>query len=402
MLWLKETCSNGNLSFSCNLEPAVRDADIIFLALPTPPSEDGSADLSHVLKVSEQLADIIDKYTVVVTKSTVPVGTGDKINALLSKHLDRSLYDVVSIPEFLREGSAVADFMKPDRVVVGTSSRRAQDLMKRLYAPFVRQNNPVICMDIRSSEMTKYAANCYLATRISFMNEIANLCDLVGANVDNIRKGIGSDDRIGKSFLYPGIGYGGSCFPKDVQALERTSREFGYNFRILNSAEEVNRKQRRVLPEAIDQYFGSELRGRQIALWGLAFKPNTDDIREAPALDIINYLLSAGAHVSVFDPEAQENVRAVYGDKLTYCQNQYDALNGADALVIATEWSLFRTPDFARMSMLMQQPVIFDGRNLYDPARVRSEGFVYSSIGRPASETEAITKVFRRSVMAAG
>lgn len=372
----------GRLKFTTDLAEAISASQIIFLALPTPPGEDGSADLSYILGVAADLGGIITDYKVIVDKSTVPVGTSERVHAVLADRLDESLFDVVSNPEFLREGVAVEDFLKPDRVVVGTSSARAQKVMKQLYEPFVRQGNPIIFMDERSAEMTKYAANSYLATRISFMNEIANLCELVGANVDMVRIGMGSDSRIGKRFLFPGVGYGGSCFPKDVQALAKTAENFDYDFRILKSVMGVNDRQRLRLADKILAQFGTDLTGRTIAIWGLAFKPNTDDIREAPALYTIDKLLAAGAQVRVFDPEALENVKARYADRISYAQDQYEALIGADALAIVTEWSVFRTPSFAVMKELMRQPLIFDGRNLYDLEQMKEYGFDYRSIGR--------------------
>lgn len=374
----------GRLRFSTNLNDAVTHAKIIFLALPTPPGEDGSADLSYILKVARDLSTLITEYTVIVDKSTVPVGTSEKVHAALAERLDPSLFDVVSNPEFLREGVAVDDFMKPDRVVIGTSSEKAKKTMNQLYAPFVRSGNPVIIMDERSAEMTKYAANSYLATRISFMNEIANLCEILGADVDMVRRGMGSDTRIGKRFLFPGVGYGGSCFPKDVQALAKTAEENKYDFQILNSVMRVNTGQRMRIAEKVSKFFGNSLAGKTIALWGLAFKPNTDDIREAPALYTIDSLLAAGAHVRAFDPEAMDNIRAIYGDRVTLVEDQYEALIGADALAIMTEWQVFRTPSFEVMSKLLKEPVIFDGRNLYDLEAMQERGFYYNSIGRSA------------------
>ena len=372
----------GRLSFTTNLAGAIKEARIIFLALPTPPGEDGSADLSYVLGVADQLSHLIEDYKVIVDKSTVPVGTAEKVHAAIAKGVSEELFDVVSNPEFLREGVAVDDFMKPDRVVIGTSSERAQETMKLLYEPFVRQGNPIIFMDERSAEMTKYAANSYLATRISFMNEIANLCEKVGANVDMVRKGMGSDNRIGKRFLFPGVGYGGSCFPKDVQALHKTATEHDYNFKILDSVMNVNQIQKFVLAQKIKRYFGDNIKGAKIAIWGLAFKPNTDDIREAPSLYIIQELLDAGAQITAFDPEAMNNVRTIFGDQITLCDNQYDAIDGAQALAIITEWSVFRTPDFPNMEKLMSEKVIFDGRNLYDLDHMRKMHYHYESIGR--------------------
>jgi UDPglucose 6-dehydrogenase len=373
----------GRLHFTTNLQEAIAEAEIIFLALPTPPGEDGSADLSYIIGVAAQLSKMIDHYTVIVDKSTVPVGTADKVHAILSENLDVDLFDVVSNPEFLREGAAVDDFMKPDRVVIGTSSDRAAAVMKRLYDPFVRQGNPVIIMDERSAEMTKYAANSYLATRISFMNEIANLCEKVGANVDMVRIGMGSDSRIGKRFLFPGVGYGGSCFPKDVMALGMTAEENGYDFSILKSVMKVNDKQKERLSHKIIRFFDGEVKGKTVAMWGLAFKPNTDDIREAPALTIIDDLLAGGAHVKAFDPEAMENIKGVLGDKIEYCNDQYEALVDADVLAIVTEWAVFRTPSFKVVSQLLKEKAIFDGRNLYDLDYMAEKGFHYESIGRP-------------------
>ena len=376
----------GRLKFTTDLKEAVDASEIIFLALPTPPGEDGSADLKYILGVAKDLSTLITKYTVVIDKSTVPVGTAEKVHAALAENLDESLFDVVSNPEFLREGVAVDDFLKPDRVVIGTDSEQAEEKMRRLYEPFVRSGNPIIFMDLRSAEMTKYAANSYLATRISFMNEIANLCEKAGADVDAVRKGMGSDTRIGKRFLFPGVGYGGSCFPKDVQALAHTAGQHDYQFRILNAVMDVNTKQRFRIADKLEAYFGDDLKDKTIALWGLAFKPNTDDIREAPALYTIDRLLEAGANVRAFDPEATENVRAIYGDKVTFCEDQYEALEGADALAIVTEWSVFRTPDFEKIKSALSEPVIFDGRNLYDLDRMRENGFRYNSIGRQAVE----------------
>ena len=372
----------GRLRFTTDLKSAVDHAEIIFLALPTPPGDDGQADLKYILGVAKDLSTLITKYSVVIDKSTVPVGTAEQVHAALAENLDKSLFDVVSNPEFLREGVAVDDFLKPDRVVIGTDSPRAEEMMRRLYEPFVRSGNPIIFMDVRSAEMTKYAANSYLATRISFMNEIANLCEKAGADVDAVRKGMGSDTRIGKRFLFPGVGYGGSCFPKDVQALAHTAGEHDYDFRILAAVMNVNTDQRLRIADKLEAYYGDDLKGKTIALWGLAFKPNTDDIREAPALYTIDRLLAAGANVRAFDPEAMDNVKAVYGDKVTFCEDQYEALAGADALAIMTEWSVFRTPNFDKMKEALNTPVIFDGRNLYDLRRMVEAGFYYDSIGR--------------------
>jgi UDPglucose 6-dehydrogenase len=374
------------LKFTTNLSEGIEDAQIIFLALPTPPGEDGSADLKYVLGVAQDLGKIMKEYKVIVDKSTVPVGTAEKVHAAIAKNATVE-FDVVSNPEFLREGVAVEDFMKPDRVVIGTSSERAKKLMNELYAPFVRSGNPLIFMDERSAELTKYAANSFLATKISFMNEIAQLCERLGADVDMVRLGIGSDQRIGKRFLFPGIGYGGSCFPKDVQALVKSSGEVQYDFRILTAVMEVNEKQKLHLLPKVKNFFNGDLKGKHFALWGLAFKPNTDDIREAPALYIIDALVEAGATVNVFDPEAMANVKEMIGDKVTYSENQYEALAGADALIIATEWNEFRTPDFLKIVKNMKKKVIFDGRNLFDLSSIKELGFHYESIGRaPATQ----------------
>ncbi len=382
----------GRLHFTTNLKEAIDDAEIIFLALPTPPGEDGSADLSYILGVAKDLSAIITDYKVIVDKSTVPVGTAEKVHAILAKRLDESLFDVVSNPEFLREGVAVDDFLKPDRVVIGTSSDKAQKVMRRLYEPFVRQGNPIIFMDERSAEMTKYAANSYLAARISFMNEIANLCEKVGANVDQVRIGMGSDSRIGKRFLFPGVGYGGSCFPKDVQALAKTANQHDYDFKILNSVMKVNRIQKSVMVQKIKKAYGENLAGKTFGIWGLAFKPNTDDIREAPALYIIEELLEAGASIRAYDPEAMENVRKEFGDKITLVNDQYEALIGAEALIILTEWSVFRTPSFTVVKELLKEPAIFDGRNLYDLERMKEQGIAYNSIGRTKVEAPNLVK----------
>ena len=376
----------GRLKFTTDLKEAVDASDVIFLALPTPPGEGGAADLKYILGVAKDLSTLITKYTVVIDKSTVPVGTAERVHAALAENLDEELFDVVSNPEFLREGVAVDDFLKPDRVVIGTDSARAEEKMRRLYEPFVRSGNPIIFMDLRSAEMTKYAANSYLATRISFMNEIANLCEKAGADVDAVRKGMGSDSRIGKRFLFPGVGYGGSCFPKDVQALAITAGQHDYDFKILNAVMDVNTKQRFRIADKIEAYYGDDLGGKTIALWGLAFKPNTDDIREAPALYTIDRLLEAGAQIRAFDPEATEHVRKIYGDKVTFCGDPYEALEGSDALAIVTEWSVFRTPNFEKMKELLKEPVIFDGRNLYDLKRMQEAGFKYDSIGRQPVE----------------
>ncbi len=373
----------GRLHFTTNLKEAVEKAEIIFLALPTPPGEDGSADLKYVLGVAKELGKIINGYKVIVDKSTVPVGTAEKVRAAVAEHA-REPFDVASNPEFLREGYAVDDFLKPDRVVVGTSSARARKVMEDLYKPFVRQGNPIIFMDERSAELTKYAANAFLAMKITFMNEIANFCEAVGADVDKVRIGIGTDSRIGKRFLFPGIGYGGSCFPKDVQALARSGQEAGYHFRIIDSVMKVNERQKTTLVDKVKAHYGENLRGRHFALWGLAFKPDTDDIREAPALYMIDALTAAGATITAFDPEAMANVQKVVGDKINYATDEYAALDGADALLIATEWALFRNPDLAQLETKLRSKAIFDGRNLYDLDEMKEKGFHYVSVGRQA------------------
>lgn len=371
----------GRLSFSTDLKEGVEHGEIIFLALPTPPGEDGSADLSYVTGVARQLGDLITRYTIVVDKSTVPVGTADKVTSLLAEKLDTDLFDVVSNPEFLREGVAVQDFMKPERVVIGTESDRARAKMRRLYEPFVRQGNPIIMMDERSAELTKYAANSFLATKISFMNEVANLCERVGANVDQVRKGLGTDSRIGKRFLFPGVGYGGSCFPKDVQALHKTSQSEDYDFRILDAVMQVNAIQKLKIADKLISHYGQG-EGKTIALWGLSFKPNTDDIREAPALYTIEALLAKGFKIRAYDPEAMDNVHRLLGDKITLCKDPYQALESADALAIMTEWNVFRTPDFDKVAHLLGDKLIFDGRNLYDLQTMEGLNFTYHSIGR--------------------
>jgi UDPglucose 6-dehydrogenase len=389
----KRNLKEERLSFTTSLEDGIKEASIIFLALPTPPGEDGSADLRYVLGVAKHLGKLIKPgdYKVIVDKSTVPVGTADKVTAAVIEGSGGTLrageeFNVVSNPEFLREGVAVDDFMKPDRVVIGTDSDRARDLMGELYAPFVRQGNPVLFMDEKSAELTKYAANSFLATKITFMNEIARLCELLGADVDMVRKGVGSDDRIGKRFLFPGIGYGGSCFPKDVQALAKSASEVNYDFRILQSVMEVNEDQKTYIIPKIKAFFDGDLTGKKFAVWGLAFKPNTDDIREAPALYIIEALLAAGATVSAFDPEAMNNVRAIMGEKIEFADSQYDALENSDALIIATEWSEFRTPDFDKINSLLKNKVIFDGRNLFDRQQMQKLGYYYLSVGRAVVE----------------
>jgi len=369
------------LSFTTSLEEGIREAAIIFLALPTPQGEDGSADLKYVLSVAEHLGRIMKEYKIIVDKSTVPVGTAEKVHDAIADNYSGE-FDVVSNPEFLREGVAVDDFMKPDRVVIGTNSDRARKLLNDLYSPFVRQGNPIIFMDERSAELTKYAANSFLATKISFMNEISQLCERMGAEVDMVRRGIGGDERIGRRFLFPGIGYGGSCFPKDVKALSRSSKESGYEFRILDAVMKVNDVQKLHLLPKIKNYFKNNIKGKKFALWGLAFKPNTDDIREAPAFYMIDALLSEGAEICAFDPEAMNNAKQQLGDKISFAENQYECLEGADALIISTEWNEFRTPNFLKIVTAMKNKVIFDGRNLFETAAIRELGFYYESIGR--------------------
>ena len=371
----------NRLQFTTSLDEGLEHGEIIFLALPTPEDEDGSADLSYVLNVSKLIGEKIKEYKVIVDKSTVPVGTAEKVKETISENTQCN-FDVVSNPEFLREGYAVDDFLKPERIVIGSSSEKAIKLMQKLYNPFVRSGNPIIIMDEKSAELTKYAANSFLATKITFMNEIANYCEKVGADVDKVRAGMGTDSRIGKRFLFPGIGYGGSCFPKDVKALQKAGLDKDYDFKILNSVIEVNEKQKTILIPKIENQFNHDLTNKKLAIWGLAFKPETDDVREAPAIYLMNELLSRGAKLSVYDPEAMQNIKKQFGDKLTYCESMYDALTDADALVICTEWSIFRTPDFNKVKQLLKQNIIFDGRNLYDLEDIKKEGISYMSIGR--------------------
>lgn len=371
----------NRLKFTTSLDEGLEHGTIIMLALPTPEDEDGSADLSYVLGVAKDIGDKIKDYKVIVDKSTVPVGTADRVHETISSRTNIE-FDVVSNPEFLREGFAVDDFLKPERIIIGSSSERATKLMQKLYKPFVRSGNPIIIMDERSAELTKYAANSFLATKITFMNEIANFCEKVGADVDKVRVGMGTDSRIGKRFLFPGIGYGGSCFPKDVKALHKSGKDVDYKFDILDAVIKVNDEQKKVLIPRVDKHFNNDLKGKKIAIWGLAFKPETDDIREAPALYMIDDLLERGAEICTFDPEAMANVKRKYGDKIKFATGMYDALEGAEALIISTEWSIFRTPDFSRVKSKMKNPVIFDGRNLYDVEDMKAEGFYYSSIGR--------------------
>ncbi len=380
-LLFERNLKQKRLTFTTNLKEGIEGAKIIFLALPTPPGEDGSADLKYILKVADDLGPLLKEYTVIIDKSTVPVGTAEKVSKRIRANAQVD-FDVVSNPEFLREGMAVEDFMKPDRVVIGTESVKAKKILETLYSPFVRQGNPMIFMDERSAELTKYAANSFLATKISFMNEIANLCELLGADVDSVRKGIGTDSRIGKRFLFPGIGYGGSCFPKDVQALAKSSEDSAYDFKILKAVMDVNDYQKTKLIPGIKKHFNNDLKGKVFAIWGLSFKPHTDDIREAPSLYNIEELLKAGAIVKAHDPESMNNVRAILGSKIQYCETPYEAAQGADAIFIATEWPEFRTPDFEMLSQIMKSKVIFDGRNLYDTQSLKELGYTYYSIGR--------------------
>ena len=379
---LERNIEQGRLSFSTSIIEGINHGKVLFLALPTPPGEDGSADLSYVLGVADSIGKNLKEYRVIVDKSTVPVGTADRVSSQIAQHTSLD-FDVVSNPEFLREGMAVDDFLKPSRVVIGTSSKKAADIMRQIYEPYVRQGHPIIIMDERSAEMTKYAANSFLATKISFMNEVANLCEVVGANVDNVRIGMAPDNRIGRRFLFAGVGYGGSCFPKDVLALHKTSKENDYDFKILDAVIKVNHEQRVRFYQKIYDHFNGDLEGMQVALWGLAFKPETDDIREAPSLYIIDKLLEAGAKVKAYDPEAMDNVKVLYGDRVNFCDTMYDTLEASDFLVVVTEWSAFRQPDFDKVKDSLKLPLIFDGRNLYNKDRIKDLGIVYQSIGRP-------------------
>ncbi|PWL39426.1 UDP-glucose 6-dehydrogenase [Flagellimonas aquimarina] len=387
-LLLERSIDKGRISFTTNLEKGIKGSDAVFIAVGTPPDEDGSADLKYVLGVAREIGQHMEDYKVIITKSTVPVGTSFKVKAAIEEELAnrnvRIPFDVASNPEFLKEGSAVDDFLKPDRIVVGIESKRAEKVMRRLYKPFLMNGHPLLFMDIFSSEMTKYAANSMLATKISFMNDIANLCELVGANVDLVRKGIGSDSRIGNKFIYPGTGYGGSCFPKDVQALVRTADEYGHSLEVLKAVESVNYRQKSVLVDKIKNHFGKNLKGKQFGLWGLAFKPKTDDMREAPSLVIIEQLKALGATVRAYDPVAMEETKRILGDKIEYAKDEYDAIIDADALIVVTEWSEFRMPNFRILEKLMNTKAIFDGRNIYDPEEMGEQGFTYYSIGRDA------------------
>lgn len=382
----KKNVEKGRLTFTTSLEESIKDADAVFIAVGTPPDEDGSADLKYVLGVAREIGRKIDHYMVIVTKSTVPVGTSVKVKKAVLEELEKRgetvPFDVASNPEFLKEGSAVDDFLKPDRIVIGTDSENAQKVMNRLYKPFLLNGHPIIYMDITSSEMTKYAANSMLATKISFINDIANLCEIVGADVDAVRRGIGSDARIGYKFIYPGTGYGGSCFPKDVQALVRTADENGYSLEILKAVEAVNYRQKTVLYSKIYRHFNGDLKGKKFAIWGLAFKPKTDDMREAPSLVIIDKLLEAGATVTAYDPVAMEEAHRILGDKIEYAKDEYEVCIDADALVLVTEWSEFRSPNFRVLQKLLKNKLIFDGRNIYDPLEMAEQGFNYYAIGR--------------------
>ena len=378
---LKKNIEEKRLVFTNDLESAVKKTDVIFLALPTPQAEDGSADLQHVLEVSRKIGKYMNTYKVIVNKSTVPVGTGDRVRDIIAKETKHA-FDVVSNPEFLKEGAAINDFMKPDRVVIGSDSPKALAIMSDLYAPFVRTGNPLILMDIHSSELTKYAANAFLATKVTFMNEVANLCERVGADVDMVRKGMGTDVRIGPQFLFAGVGYGGSCFPIDVSALLNTSRSYECELHILDAVEEANKRQKVVLGNKMKKHFGGVLKGKTVAIWGLAFKPNTDDMREAPALTIIDALQREGVHIRAFDPAAMDEAKRRLGKVVKFVENNYDALKGADALLVVTEWNEFRRPDFDRIKSLLKEPVVFDGRNIYDPKVMKEKGFTYYGIGR--------------------
>jgi len=383
---VNKNIKKGLLHFTTSLSESMEAAEVIFIAVGTPPDEDGSADLTHVLSVAREIGQYMKQYVVVVNKSTVPVGTGYKVRDVIKEELNKRNvdipFDVVSNPEFLKEGNAIEDFLRPDRIVIGVESSQAEAIMRKLYKPFILNNHPIIFMDIVSAELTKYAANAMLATRISFMNEIANLCEFVGADINMIRKGIGSDPRIGNKFLYAGVGYGGSCFPKDVKALIKTSEEYGYDFKILKSVETVNNLQKEYIAHKVIKHFNNNLENKKIAIWGLSFKPNTDDMREAPSITIINILKKKGAHISVYDPVAMNECRKRIGDSVEYSNTMYDALKDADALVLVTEWNEFRLPDISKMKQLMRGNVIFDGRNIYEPAEFKENGFIYYGIGR--------------------
>jgi UDPglucose 6-dehydrogenase len=378
---VRRNAQDGRMEFTTNLRQAVERSKIIFLCLPTPQSEDGSADLTHVLAVAEHIAELINEDKIIVSKSTIPVGTVDKIKHAIRK-MSKYEVEVVSNPEFLKEGTAIQDSLKPDRIVIGTRNKKAIGLLSELYAPFIRTGNPILVMDERSAEMTKYAANAFLATKISFMNELANLCEKVGADIDLVRKGIGSDPRIGQQFLFAGVGYGGSCFPKDVKALVKTSKEYEFELKILRAVDEVNDRQKRTLFRKLSKHYNGQLKDKNIAIWGLSFKPQTDDMREAPSIEVINALLEAGARVRAHDPIALARAKSIYNGRVEFFDNNYETLKGAEALLIVTEWNEFRKPDFDRMKSIMKKPLIFDGRNIYDPKEMRDAGFTYFGIGR--------------------
>jgi UDPglucose 6-dehydrogenase len=378
---VRRNAQDGRMEFTTNLRQAVERSKIIFLCLPTPQSEDGSADLTHVLAVAEHIAELINEDKIIVSKSTIPVGTVDKIKHAIRK-MSKYEVEVVSNPEFLKEGTAIQDSLKPDRIVIGTRNKKAIGLLSELYAPFIRTGNPILVMDERSAEMTKYAANAFLATKISFMNELANLCEKVGADIDLVRKGIGSDPRIGQQFLFAGIGYGGSCFPKDVKALVKTSKEYEFELKILRAVDEVNDRQKRTLFRKLSKHYNGQLKDKNIAIWGLSFKPQTDDMREAPSIEVIDALLEAGARVRAHDPIALARAKSIYNGRVEFFDNNYETLKGAEALLIVTEWNEFRKPDFDRMKSIMKRPLIFDGRNIYDPKEMRDAGFTYFGIGR--------------------
>jgi UDPglucose 6-dehydrogenase len=383
---MRRNVAKKKLFFSTRLKESISASEVIFIAVGTPPGEDGSADLKHVLDVAREIGEALTKYAVIATKSTVPVGTSEKIRETIKKELEKREanieFDMASNPEFLKEGAAVDDFLKPERIVIGIDNARTGEIMKRLYQPFVLNNHPILFMDIASAEITKYAANAMLATRISFINEIANLCELLGADINHVRKGIGSDSRIGSKFLYPGVGYGGSCFPKDVKAIINTAYEYGYELNVIKAVEKANEYQKNIIFRKIDSYFNGNLRDRVIAVWGLSFKPKTDDIRESSSMNLIQKLLSAGAKVKAYDPAAMNETKKVLGDSIGYAADPYEALVGADAVALMTEWSEFHLPDFTLMAELMKEKVIFDGRNIYDPADIKKNGFEYFGIGR--------------------
>jgi len=383
---IRVNVEKNRLFFTSSLKDGIKGAEVIFIAVGTPPGEDGSADLKHVLEVAREIGSVITSYTVIVTKSTVPVGTSEKIRKSVRKELDerksKITFDMASNPEFLKEGAAVEDFLKPERIVIGIDSEKAGEIMRRLYNPFVLNNHPILFMDIASAEITKYAANAMLATRISFINEIANLCDILGADINHVRKGIGSDSRIGSKFLYPGTGYGGSCFPKDVKAIIRTAHDHGYELNVVKAVEKANEYQKNIIFNKMAVHFRNNFKNRTVGVWGLSFKPKTDDIRESSAINLIGNLLKAGAKVRAYDPAAMEETKKVLGNKIVYSSDPYEALEGADAMVLMTEWSEFHLPDFRKMASLMKEKVIFDGRNIYDPASIKKMGFKYYGIGR--------------------